>query len=79
MVMMQQAHVVPPAAFVQARSAIAGLGALFNVVDPHAWGSMARPQAQDVASLMFVIGDRMDEAAADLGFPAAGTPRPPGG
>ncbi|TCS14576.1 hypothetical protein [Caulobacter sp. BK020] len=60
----------PPAAIVQARSALNGLGALFNVVDANAWASLARPQAQDVASLVFTIGATLDEGLADLGFSA---------
>lgn len=64
----------PPASFIQARSALNGLGALFNIADPCAWASLARPQTQDLAALVFSIGDRLDEGMADMGFTDAGAP-----
>jgi hypothetical protein len=61
-------NLAPPAAIVQAQGAIRGLGALLNIADPRAWASLGRPEAQDVAHLVFAIGGKLDEGLADLGF-----------
>lgn len=57
-----------PAAFVQARNALNGLGALFTIADPGAWNSLARPQTDDLAALVYAIGGKFDEGLADLGL-----------
>lgn len=70
----RQAHSAPPA-LATARGALDGLGALFAVVDPQAWASMARPQAQSIANLVYAIGGKMDEGLLEAGYaldPASG-------
>lgn len=67
----------PPAAISTARSALDGLSALFNMVDPSAWSSLARPTAPQLADLVHVIAGKFDEGLVDLGFDPSPGPSPP--
>ena len=60
-----------PAGLDATRGAVQALGALFSLIEPEAWDSLARPSAHQVAQLFWLVGSRLDEVCDGMAMPAA--------
>lgn len=56
-----------PVGLEAAAGAVEALGALFNMVDPEAWNSQARPSAQQIGQLFWLVGARLEVIGEDVG------------
>lgn len=58
----------PPASLTASRLALVGLAKLLSATSEAHWNSMARPSAQELSALVWMISGKLDLATEDLGY-----------